>query len=46
MDRALKPLRGEAGQGIEVRIKFDGHVFEIRKYSADRLGARIFRGEL
>jgi hypothetical protein len=46
IDRSLKPFIDELnGQSINVRITFDGRVFEIKEYPPHRIETIIFRGE-
>jgi hypothetical protein len=46
IDRMLKPFIKINDQGIEARISFDGHTFEIRQHPAANSNSLIFRGEL
>jgi hypothetical protein len=46
IDRMLKPFINMNDQGIEARIIFDGHVFEIRQHPMQHGNSLIFRGEL
>jgi hypothetical protein len=46
IDRILKPFINVNDQGIEARIIFDGHTFEIRQHPARHGNSVIFRGEL
>jgi hypothetical protein len=46
IDRMFKPFINMNDQGIEARISFDGHTFEIRQHPAANSNSLIFRGEL
>jgi hypothetical protein len=46
IDRMLKPFTNEINRGINVRIRFDGHAFEIKEYPASHPNPLIFQGEL
>jgi hypothetical protein len=46
IDRMLEPFIVGRGGGMKVRITFDGHTFEIRRYPASPGASLVFRGEL
>jgi hypothetical protein len=46
IDHILKPFINMNDQGIEARVIFDGHTFEIRQHPAQHGNSLIFRGEL
>jgi hypothetical protein len=46
IERMLKPFINMNDQGIEARIIFDGHTFEIKQHPATNSNSLIFRGEL
>jgi hypothetical protein len=44
IDRSLKPFLKENQSGIDVRIQFDGEIFEILEHPASHENNVIFRG--
>ena len=46
IDRCLRPYIFGISDGINVRIIFNREIFEIKEYSARRIGSLIFRGSL
>jgi hypothetical protein len=46
IDRVLKPFINVNDRGIEARIIFDGHTFEIRQHPAQHGNSLIFWGKL